>query len=187
MGYADKNFARRKKLMMDIFYQYKNNEIINFYKVLLNLKLDKLKKMYDFDNESQKGLIVHMVDFNIPEITFTKVPYNTYDKKRYLDFIHYATTLYKLYLNLKDLKTFDKLIQKSKKLKYSTLKILTYNIYKPNEDPNYFYDFKLDFDKIYTHYFELYIVSKLLKLKPNKEFIPLFEKCRKLLEDKKWY
>jgi hypothetical protein len=172
--------------MVDLLYKYSMKEKFNFYKILLRQKLDKIKEMHDWDKEP-KEMNIHMKDFNIPEITFTKVPYNTADKSDYLEFVHYAFLIYNLYLNLKNSKTFKELIKKSKKLNYSNLKLLTYNIYKPDEDPNYFYDFKLDFDKIYTHYIQLYIVSKLLKLKPNKEFIPLFDKCRKLLEDKKWY
>ncbi|MDD5499452.1 MAG: hypothetical protein PHT91_01085 [Candidatus Nanoarchaeia archaeon] len=175
MGYANKNAEWRSKLIMDILYQYTTKEEARFYRIIMNQKIEKIKEIHDFWKNRKIGLIITLKNFNVKGITFEEVPYNTVEKKEYIDFMSRATWVYMLYDSLKDSKSFEELISKAKELTSQMMEGL-------RGEEKYFNDFKPDFDRMYLSYFRLYIVSKWLNLKPNKEFKIIFNKCEKMLK-----
>lgn len=145
------------------------------FKIIINKPKIWFKDIYYFI------FIEHPRDSVIKDCNLDGMPYGKVSFFDYQRVLLSAAITYSTYNNVKDIKDFDELIKKIK-----TLSIKDVRVDGGNPERNFFHlDF--DFNKFPTDYFCIYVVAKWLKLKPNKEFKPIFEKIAKLLDDKKWW
>ena len=150
-------------------------EFLEWYKVIyLENDLELFKKTHEYySNENNQGMPKFKYKY------FTKTEGST--MRYYYDSFMYVTNLiYKIYLKVKDAKTFEELIQKMYLIKLSEV-----NDHVEKElDRKYFEKNQLKKDEFST--LDLFLISNWLNLKPNKEFKPLLNKCKKLLESTKF-
>jgi len=101
-----------------------------------------------------------------------------------MKFFEEAALTYAIYLSVEEVKTFNELIKKLNSFVYSDIKphLIEMNIGKMR-----LFNFEINYEKHYLQYFKLYIISKWLGLKPNKDFKPIFEQVALDLKDKVWW
>lgn len=150
-------------------------QFLEWYKIIyLENDLDLFKKTQDYMSNND---IHGMPGFKYKY--YTKIQGST-QVYRYNDFFHIITKLYKMYSKVKEAKTFEELIKKLYLLKLSEV-----NDHVDLElDRKYFKKNELKENE--HSLLRLFLISKWLNLKPNEEFKPLFDKCKKLLESTKF-
>lgn len=153
---------------------WKKEYIIKEYKAMLIAPQSKFKKWHDTKKNNANKFVD--IDMKFKGFPFRKTPVGERD---YFAFLRKVYLLYKVYLKIKSANSFDNMISKMEN-------ISDYEIIGYRKGPKYF-DFSKKLDEYYPHYFEVYIISKWLKFKPNKKFEPIFEEVCKLLDDKKWW
>lgn len=169
--------------------RYTNNEIKRDVKILLKSDTNKIKALYNYENDNAikgKSTIVHPKRFGF-ELPFAEpeVDSGLIDWGLINHFTEVARILYRVYLLTKDSKNFNEYIKLIKNL---SINEVVYNITPKERIPGEpFFDLNADFNLRLYSFLIFYIVAKWLKLKPNKEFEPLFEKCRVALDDTKWW
>jgi len=162
------------------FSKYRDEEKINDFSFLIKYPLNKIKKLHDIKLLNSKKLVAETPS-SIANNGFKDLPYkDKLDIVPLSNFMEVARVLYKVYDLTKNSKTFEEYIKKSKDLPFIDVKLFGIPGMK-------FYDFNQPLEKKLYSYLVFYVVAKWLKLKPNKEFEPLFVKISKLLKDKKWW
>ena len=150
-------------------------QFLEWYKIIyLENDLDLFKKTFEYysDETNQK-----LPDFKYKYYTKTNGSTQRY---RYDEFMYVINIIYKMYSKVKEAKTFKELIKKMYSITYYEM---DKNISFGFKDP-YFKNNQLKENEL--NLIDLFLISKWLGLKPNKEYEPYFNKAERLLKETKF-
>jgi hypothetical protein len=147
-------------------------QFLEWYKIIYlenNLELFKKTHEYYSNEDKNKG----MPNFKYKH--YTKIKGST-KRYRYDEFMYVVNLIYKIYKKVKEAKTFEELIQKMELLKLSEVK----NYVEKDLDRIYFKKNQLKENEFSM--LKLFLISKWLNIKPNKEYKHYFKKAKKTLD-----
>lgn len=161
--------------MVNVLKLLDKNDYLIIFKHIVAEPIDKFKSVYEVN-------ILRLRDFNPSDFNFKGYNPGSNCLKDCYDFSNFfsaAAAVYSVYDKVKHAKSFTQLVILLNKL-------LACDVV-PGFPQRPYYNFDHGYGIRFLQYLQFYVVTKWLRLKPNKKFKPVFEQVAYDLKDKVWW